>query len=143
MVNGMSSHLVFFNAVAWAFFDAFISNLATVFDKGTKKDPSISFYSNSQFSNHRLFCEVEDKGRKLFRYRSKFVAHRDYFMVANPDSFQSGLTHDDLGFLLNRCCEIFDDVAQEQGAATVCEFSCDEDIMRLIATLVKEQNIGS
>ena len=141
VVEGMSSHLVFFNAVASSFFDAMVSKLATVFDMGTKKNPSISFYSNSQFFNHWLFCEVEDKGRKLFIFRNKFVAHRDYLLVAKPEDFQSGLTHYDLEFLLNRCCQIFDDVALGLKVAPIHEFSCEEDLMDLISTLVKERGV--
>jgi hypothetical protein len=133
VVEGVSSHLVFFNAVASSFFDALVSNLATVFDTDKK---SISFYSDPSLSNHVLFDEIREKGRKLFVFRNKFVAHRDLLLVANPENFQSGLTHDDLEFVLDRCCQIFDDVARGRGLAPIHEFSCEEDLMNLISTLV-------
>jgi hypothetical protein len=82
-------------------------------------------------------------GRKLYDFRNKFVAHRDIKMVARPEDFHSGLTHDDLGLLLDRCCHIFDDVAQRQGLAPIQDFSCQEDLMNLIATLVKQQSYES
>lgn len=74
-------------------------------------------------------------------FRNKFIAHRDYLLVAKPEDFQSGLTHDDLGFLLNCCCQIFDDVALGLGVAPIHEFSCEQDLMNLIATLVNEQDV--
>lgn len=140
VVKGMNSHLVFFNAVAGAFFDAFVCKIATVFDTNEK---SISFFSNPLLTNHPLFKEVREKGRKLFVYRNKFVAHRDFSTVAKPDDFRSGLTHDDLGLLLNRCCQIFDEVACAQGVAPIPDFSCEDDLMNLLATLVKLQSIES
>lgn len=138
VVEGMNSHLVFFNAVASSFFDALVIRLATIFDNNEK---SILFLSNSAFSEHRLFEGIREKGEKLFKFRNKFVAHRDYLLVAKPEDFQSGLSHDDLGFLLNCCCQIFDDVALELGVAPIHEFSCEQDLMNLIATLVNEQGI--
>lgn len=140
VVEGMNSHLEFFNAVASAFFDAFVSRLATIFDTD---NGSISFRKNALLTDHPLFEEIRENGRKLFIYRNKFVAHRDYSLVAKPEDFQSGLTLDDLRFLLNSCCQIFDDVALGQGASQIHDFSCEDDIMNLIATLVKEQNTGS
>lgn len=140
VVEGVSSHLVFFNAIASAFFDALVINLASVFDENKK---SISFVSNSEFSKHALFQEIRDKGEKLFKFRNKFVAHRDYSLVAKPEDFQSGLTHDDLGYLLNCCCQIFDDVAHRIGVAPISGFSCEEDIMNLIEILNREQKLKS
>ena len=138
VVEGMSSHLVFFNAVASSFFDALVSRLATVFDSDKN---SISFLSDPAFCEHILFENIRVMGRNLFVYRNKFVAHRDYLLVARPEDFQSGLTHDDLGFLLLRCCQIFDDVALRLGVAPIHDFSCEDDLMNLITTLVNEQNI--
>lgn len=138
VVEGMSSHLVFFNAIASAFFDALVIKLASIFDENKK---SISFVSNSEFSAHALFPKIRDKGEKLFKFRNKFVAHRDYSLVAKPEDFQSGLTHDDLGYLLNSCCQIFDDVAHRLGVAPIYDFSCEEDIMNLIEILTREQKL--
>ncbi len=132
VLEGTQSHPGFFTAAASAFFVAFVSKLASVFDKRTD---IISFKTIPQFNNHPAFGKIAEKGRKLYLYRCKFVAHRDHILTANPDTFKSGLSHDDLGLLLRECCKIFDDVANGNGLEPISDFSCKEDLMSLLAFL--------
>lgn len=136
MVGGMSNNLLSFNVFASALFDAFVCKLATVFDENKHKNPSISFYSNYHFTKHPDFKNIENLGRKLYVYRNKFFAHRDFFSITDPEKFQSGLNHDDHAHVLSQCCKIFNEVAVRFGQGPIQHLSCEEDVLDLVHSLI-------
>ena len=88
-------------------FKAFVITLSSLFDDDKR---SISMNSLPGINTHPLY-PVLWEGRRLYRFRSKAVAHRDKENESVDFASETGLTYNEVRSILNGSCELFDSFA--------------------------------
>jgi len=136
IVRVFNSYIGFFSAVKPALYVAFIAKLASVF--GTRAD-EISLKVIPDIEQDASFSDLWDRGRRLHKYRSKLIAHRDIDLESRNYAQESGFTYDDLKALLDDTCGLFDSAACRLRIDPVHQISCGADLLRLISDLFKHK----
>jgi len=132
-----NSYLGFFSAVRPALYVTFVVKLASVF--GTRAD-EITLKSIPDVEQHTSFPDLWERGRRLHKYRSKLIAHRDIDLGTRSNAQEGGFTYDDLKALLEDTCGLFDLAAHRLHIDPVHQLSCEADLLHLIHDLFKQKS---
>jgi hypothetical protein len=122
-------YLDFFQTVRPALFTTFILKLASLFGNDPRE---ITLKLLPGISNHPSFKNLRKRGERLYKYRSKVIAHRDKDILSHDFAKETGFTYDALKAILDDSKKIFDVVATQEGFDRVYRFSCEEDLLALI-----------
>jgi hypothetical protein len=136
IVRVFNSYIDFFSAVRPALYITFVVKLASVF--GTRAD-EITLKSIPDVEQHTSFPNLWERGRRLHKYRSKLIAHRDVDLGTRSYAQESGFTYDDLKTLLDDTCGLFDSVARRLRIDPVHQLSCEADLLQLVHDLFKQK----
>ena len=123
---------MFFAAAECAFWESLITRLSSIFDENPK---SISLISIPDLAKHPEFQRNWDIGRKLYKYRSKVIAHRDSSVARSGNGYGFGLCFDDIKLILDDSCEIYNACADVHGLCGVPDISCDDDLKAILRKL--------
>jgi hypothetical protein len=118
----------FFTTVHPALFVTFIVKLCSVFDNNPN---SISLKLLPGNETHPGFLDLWQRGRTLFRYRSKVIAHRDLALTKRNFALD-GLSYNDIKAILDESCNMFDAIANRIGVQPTYPFSCKGDLYLMI-----------
>jgi hypothetical protein len=129
IVQVYNGYLDFFSAVRPALYVTFIVKLASVF--GTRGD-EISLKVIPGIEQDTSFSDLWERGRRLHKYRSKLIAHRDINLESRNYARASGFTYDGLKALLDDTCRSFDLAARRLHIDPIHHLSCEGDLLRLI-----------
>lgn len=132
IVRACNHYLDFFLTLHPALFTTFVIKLASLFDESPD---SISLKSLDGAQSDNMFSSVWERGRRLYKYRSKILAHRDKRKDERDFARETGFRYDDFGILIQDACGIYDRLAIQAGECRVPDFSCEVDFLRLIARL--------
>jgi hypothetical protein len=125
-------YLHFFEAVRPALFTTFIVKLASLF--GARSD-EISLRVLPGSESEAEFAHLWERGRRLHKYRSKVIAHRDVEVLSTDFAKATGFTYDGLKAILDDACAMFDRIAQKHGFERTYSFSSEDDLLALIHAL--------
>lgn len=131
-------YLHFFEAVRPALFTTFAVKLATLF--GRRSD-EITLKSLLGAEADPKFGDLWKRGRRLYWYRSKVIAHRDLAVLSTDFAKKTGFTHKDLRMLLEDTSSLFDRLADNHGFERVPPLSSKEDLLALIKNLSHTERI--
>lgn len=125
-------YLHFFEAVRPALFTTFVVKLASLF--GTRSDEiSLKMLEGSQ--SDAAFNDLWDRGRRLHKYRSKVIAHRDIDVLSKDFAKDTGFTYNTLKAILDDTSALFDRCAATFSFESTFTFSSDEDLLSLVNDL--------
>lgn len=125
-------YLHFFEAIRPALFTTFVIKLASVF--GTRSD-EITLRLLPGAENDAEFASLWERGRRLHKYRSKVIAHRDVEVLSKDFAKETGFTYNALRAILDDACGLFDRLAAAHAFEKTFPFSSDDDLLALIADL--------
>jgi AbiU2 len=125
-------YLHFFGTVQPALFVTFIIKLASLF--GTRSD-EITIRLVPGIESDSSFPFLWERRRRLHKYRSKLIAHRDIELGLRDFAREARFTFNDLETLLNDTCAIFDSAARRLAITPIHRFSCQSDLLRLVYDL--------
>ncbi len=132
-----NKYLNFFDTLRPALYCTFAMKLSSLFSTIAKditldKLPGIKKYP--EFNN------LWDRGRRLYQYRSKVIAHRDKATTSRNFAKETGFTYNDLKNILDDSCSLFDSFAKDNKISGVYDFSCEKDLLELISDLFQYKN---
>lgn len=117
-------------------FVAYIILLGSLFDQSPD---CITLKSIPELTGDPAFPALWDKGRRLYTYRSKSIAHRDIKNDSIDFAAATGFTYDGLRGIVQESCDLFDRYARANNLATVPSqaFSSGDDLLRIMRVLAK------
>jgi hypothetical protein len=125
-------YLHFFEAVQPALFTTFVVKLASLF--GTRSDEiTLKMLPGSELDP--AFDELWERGRRLHRYRSKVIAHRDISVLSKDFAKDTGFTYDGMKAILDDTCAMFDRLAVGYSFEPSFPFSSHDDLLALVNDL--------
>ncbi len=144
IVNVYNNYLNLFETIRPALYTSFIVKLASVFDND-KNSISLKFVikeieklTEKQFKTDRTdFDDLWERGRRLFKYRNKVVAHRDKNVTSRNFAKETGFKYDDLKAILEDVSTFLDEAFMFIGEGGFHRFSNTSDFERLINDLSK------
>ena len=122
-------YATFFGAIHPALFVTFVIKLSSLFDEN---ENSISLKAIPGSLHDPQFHDLWERGRRLFRYRSKVIAHRDTRLLHKSFAADTGFTFNDLKAILDDSCHLFDRSANFHGIDPVHVFSCADDLSLMV-----------
>lgn len=137
IVRALNHYIDFFLAVGPALYVTFIVKLASVY--GTRKD-EISLKVIPDIEQDTSFSDLWERGRRLYKYRSKLIAHRDIDLGSRNYAQESGFMYDDLKTLLDDTCRLFDSAAHRLRIDPVHQLSCEADLLRFIHDFSRQRS---
>lgn len=132
IIRACNHYLDFFLTLHPALFTAFVIKLASLFDDSTD---SITLKSIEGVQSDPMFGSIWERGRRLYKYRSKILAHRDKRKDERDFAKETGFTLSGFGALINDTCALFDRCAVQNGFDQVPPFSCESEFLRLVSAL--------
>jgi hypothetical protein len=134
IVKGCNTHVDFFQTVRPGLFTAFVIVLSSIFDE--HRD-AVSLKSVPGITVHPAFNPLWAKGRLLYRYRSKAVAHRDKENEQTDFAAQTGLSYNELRGILKGSVAMFDHFAAVNGfpPASPPNVNPGDDLLFLLRSL--------
>jgi AbiU2 len=136
IISVYNRYLHFFETIRPALFVNYVLKLSSLFDRFNDK---ISLLSIPDVEADPRFSDLWTRGRRLYQYRSKVIAHRDRQSDSRDFARETGFTPNDIRAILDDARSIFDDAASRLNMAPVPSFSCSDDLLGLISDL-KEHN---
>jgi hypothetical protein len=131
-------YLHFFEAVRPALFTTFVVKLASLF--GSRSDEiTLRMLPGSEADS--AFSDLWGRGRRLHKYRSKVIAHRDVEVLSKDFAKDTGFTYDGLKAILDDTCALFDRSAEKHRFERTFPFSSDGDLLALIHDLSETQRV--
>jgi hypothetical protein len=131
-------YLHFFEAVRPALFTTFVIKLASLF--GSRSD-EITLRMLPGSEADAAFRDLWDRGKRLHKYRSKVIAHRNVEVLSKDFAKDTGFTYDALKAILDDTSALFDRLAEKHGFERTFPFSSDEDLLALVNDLSHVQSI--
>ena len=132
IVRALNLYSDFFSLLEPALWIAYTASLASLFDKGSD---SIALSSVPGIESEPGYQALWNKGRLLYRYRSKLIAHRDKKLVEKNFTAGSGLTHDAVLWILETACQCFNAAALRLDVDPLPPLSCEADLLLLVDDL--------
>ena len=136
-------YLSIFETIRPALYTAFIVKLSSVFDNDKNSinlKTLIKMIENSRaqkFETTSLdFNNLWKRGRTLFKYRSKVIAHRDKKVGVKKFARETGFTYDDLKGILEDASTLLDEALLFMGKSKFHKFSNTSDFEKLINDLL-------
>ena len=136
IVKACNRHVVFFQALRPGMFVAFIVVLSSLFDE---RNDSVTLKSIPQIIADPSFADLWKRGRRLYRYRSKSIAHRDVQNETIDFAAATGFSYDGLRGILADACQIYDRYARAHKFEPLpsVDFSASADLLRLLRKLAE------
>jgi hypothetical protein len=97
-----------------------------------KDEDEITLRNLPNISDDPQFADIWSRGRRLYRYRNKAVAHRHRDVTSHDFARDTGFTYDDLRALLDDTCACYDRIAQKHQLRTILSVSCEPDFIELV-----------
>ncbi|MBI4632830.1 MAG: hypothetical protein HY742_02920 [Deltaproteobacteria bacterium] len=132
-----NKYLIFFDTLRPALYCTFAIKLSSLFST-IPKDITLDKLHGIQI--YPEFNDLWDRGRRLYKYRSKVIAHRDQEISIRNFAKETGFTYNDLKKILYDTCSIFDTFAKKNNICGVTYFCCEEDLIKLISDLFEYNN---
>lgn len=125
-------YLHFFEAVRLALFTTFVIRLASLF--GSRSDEiTLRMLPGSEADT--AFHDLWDRGKRLHKYRSQVIAHRNVEVLSKDFARETGFTLGALKAILDDTCTLFDRLAEKHGFERTFRFSSCEDLLALVNDL--------
>jgi len=144
ILNVYNNYLDIFETIRPALYTSFIVKLASVFDNDKKSISlkrvirEIEKSTSKSFEPARIdFDDLWERGRKLFKYRNKVIAHRDKKVTSRNFAKETGFKYDDLKAILEDVSTFLDEASLFVGKGEFYRFSNTSDFERLINDLSK------
>ncbi len=116
--------------------------LASVFDNDEKSInlkllvKEMEKATNTKFNTKLLdFDDLWRRGRRLFKYRNKVIAHRDKQVMSRNFAKETGFSYDDLKRILEDVSTFLDEALLSIGSGKFHRFSNRSDLEKLINDL--------
>lgn len=122
----------FFGAVEPALYVCFVLKLAAVFDENKN---SVSLKIFPKYEEYPGFRDLWERGRSLYKYRSKTIAHVSRSKPKETCIDTLNVTYDDLKKLLDDACKVFDSLAADISEEPTYPFTCESDLHLLVQEL--------
>ena len=135
IVYTFNRYVSFFEAVTPALWVTFVVKLASLF--GTSAD-EITLANIQEFKVQPVYNDIWERGRRLYRLRSKEIAHRDSQVGSENYAQQSGFTYNDLKTLIDDTCALFDSVVQPLGFDGIPKVTCADDLLAIVFELSRD-----
>ena len=135
IVKASNQYLKFFVALRPGMFLAFIVALGSLFDE---RDDCITLKSIPEIAADPSFQDLWRRGRRLYRYRSKSIAHRDVRNETTDFAAATGFTYNQLRAILADACTVYERYARAKSIEPLpsASFSASTDLLRLMKKLV-------
>lgn len=135
IIEGCNRYIDFFETVRSSMFLSFVILLGSLFDE---RDDSISLISIPEIKGEDDFEDLWQRGRKLYKYRSKSIAHRDVHSDSIDYAAATGFTYNQVRSILLDSLSIYDRIAQREGRITVesVNITPGKDFMEVMKNLV-------
>jgi hypothetical protein len=137
-------YLTLFETIRPALFTTFVIKLASVFDKDENSInlnivvKEIEKSSGKKFGTTQIdFDNLWKKGRRLFKYRNKVIAHRDKGVRSRNFAKETGFSYDDLRIILEEVTIFLDEALLFIGKGKLHKFSNTFDLEKIINDLLK------
>ncbi|MBW1778965.1 MAG: hypothetical protein JRJ54_15495 [Deltaproteobacteria bacterium] len=131
----------FFNTIQPALYTSFAVKLASVFDNSEDSinlktlQREIQKVPNPPFKPKISFNKIWERGRRLYKYRSKVIAHRDRDVPIRNFAKETGFIYNDLINLLSDTCEFINESAKFLGKPGLPNFSIEDNFKAIIEKL--------
>lgn len=136
------NYFALFETIKSALYTSFVVKLSSIFDEDSN---SISLKSlvkeinkstNSVFHSKSInFDDLWERGRILFKYRNKVIAHRDKKIPFKNFAQETGFKYDDLKAILDDASIFLDELLLFIGKNKISKLSARSDFERLIKVL--------
>lgn len=139
IVSGCNQYLHFFQTVRSSMFLSYVILLSSLFDN---REDCITLKSLPEFKNDRAFQELWNRGRRLYKYRSKSIAHRDIKSDENNYAEATGFSYNQVRAILSDSIALYDRVARKQNRVEVSsiDISPKTDFLQLMRKLRTIEN---
>ena len=117
-----------------ALYTSFIIRICSVFGTGSN---DITLKSIPQIELDPEFSRLWEIGRRLYKLRSKAVAHLDDRCDPTQLAKDTGLTNNDFRRFLANTVSLFDRIASDNGERCINDFGLTDEFPRLIIQLRK------
>ena len=142
IVSVYNNYLDVFETIRPALYTTFIVKLASVFDND-ENSISLKFViseiektTNKKFKTNLIdFDDLWKRGRRLFKYRNKVIAHRDKKITTRNFAKETGFTYDDLKEILDDVSTFLDEALLFIGKGKFHRFSNTSSLEKLINDL--------
>ena len=142
VVSVYNNYLNFFETIRPALYTTFIVKLASFFDEDKNSINLKSVInelektSNKTFSTKHIdFNDLWMRGRRLFKYRNKVIAHRDKKVTSRNFDKETGFSYDDLKKILEDVSSFLDEAFLFIGMGEFHKFSNTQDLEKMINDL--------
>lgn len=132
IIQALNPYAAFFETVRPALFSTFVNKTATLFD--TDKE-SISLRMLPHAEDDDAFSELFERGRRLYKYRSKVIAHADMNKGKRDFGKETELTNNSLRKIIHDACELFNRCAKKDQFPECPDLSCSDDFLALVYDL--------
>ena len=127
-------YLHYFEIIQPALFITFVTKLTSAFDD----DPtSISLKILPDYEAFPEFASLWDRGRRIYKYRNKVIAHRDRQVPIRNFAQETGYTYNNLRTIMNDTCRLFDFCAERHSLERVRQLFFVSEIHRFISDSAK------
>lgn len=141
VINGFENLPVTYATLCPALYTSFIIKLCSVFGTGSH-DLTLKSLPNAELDSE--FARVWEIGRRLYKLRSKVVAHLDKRCDPDQIAKDTGLTYDGLRQFLADTVSLFDRIAATNGERDVNDFGLGDEfptLLTLLGTTTKETEV--
>jgi len=142
IVSVYNNYLNLFETIRPALYTTFIVKLASVFDNDEKSInlklvmKEIEKATNTNFRTKPLdFDDLWKRGRRLFKYRNRVIAHRDKQVMSRNFAKETNFSYDDLKRILEDVSTFLDEALLFIGKGKFHKFSNKSDLEKLINDL--------
>jgi hypothetical protein len=124
----------FFEPLLPGMFVAFITVLSSLFDE---QPDCVTLKGIPELAADPTFVLLWSNGRRLYKYRSKVIAHRDVHNDSVDFAAATGFTYNDIRGILNEACGLYDRYAMARNLATLPspQPSPGKDLLRIVRKL--------
>lgn len=136
--EGCNQYVEFFQTVRPSMFISFAILVSSLFDN---RDDCITLKTIPDFQEDQIFSQLWSRGRKLYKYRSKCIAHRDIKNEKNNYAADTGFSYNDIRKILIDSIELYDRTARKQNRVEISEIdiSPGKDFLRLMKGLTQTE----
>ena len=136
--EGCNQYVEFFQTVRPSMFIAFAILVSSLFDS---RDDCITLKTIPDFQEDPYFPELWDQGRKLYKYRSKCIAHRDIKNDEKNYAADTEFSYNDIRKILVDSIELYDRTARKDNRVEVSgiNISPEKDFLSLMRRLTQTE----
>ena len=131
-----------FETVRPALYTTFVVKLASIFDEDNKSISLKALVEEIEMEHHNIFRaksinfdDLWKRGRKLFKYRNKVIAHRDKEVLTRNFAKETWFKYNDLKAILDDACIFLDEVLLFTGRKKFNRLPSASELEKLIRDL--------